>query len=373
MNVTDPTSTGRLVCGHESTERCVLTPKHIENDQTGTGRSVTVDIKQRNTTLISECQDCHTHGKEAEHLRVQELAKKIETHPHRAAFHADLQQNNVYNPFSENSKEMIRELAMWSYSSWAKLHQKYNVLTVFFIGIKELCTAFVDNAGFKANREEIIKWLRLDAIFIQDYVIKERRYPWCSTRQDRGAKRIPLGLECVEEMLQESRLPRWTFYRYSRSISQRSSSSRNTTRNRMVRRKSAKSGMNLQKKTIHTNSLQRKREDTKNNGVLLRTKQAKMGLWSFDLIFEPLSQWKIVYTTNQENQLKNPSIQVNKDAYDKDKKFSPKVACPAFELINIQDGIIGLQLQVPHGGAHLNRVGSELTIFFNLLKSLLFV
>ena len=39
-NVTDPTSTGRPVCGHESTERCVLTPKHVENDQTGTGRPV---------------------------------------------------------------------------------------------------------------------------------------------------------------------------------------------------------------------------------------------------------------------------------------------------------------------------------------------
>ena len=30
---------------------------------------------------------------------------------------------------------------------------------------------------------------------------KERRHPWCSTRQDRGKKRIPHGLECVEEML----------------------------------------------------------------------------------------------------------------------------------------------------------------------------
>ena len=29
-NVTDPTSTERPVCGHESTERCVLTLKHVE-------------------------------------------------------------------------------------------------------------------------------------------------------------------------------------------------------------------------------------------------------------------------------------------------------------------------------------------------------
>ena len=35
--VTDPTSTVRPVCGHESTKRCVLSPKHFEDDQTGTG------------------------------------------------------------------------------------------------------------------------------------------------------------------------------------------------------------------------------------------------------------------------------------------------------------------------------------------------
>ena len=45
-NVTDPTRTERPVCGHESTERCVLTPKHVERDQTSTGRPVTVDQKE---------------------------------------------------------------------------------------------------------------------------------------------------------------------------------------------------------------------------------------------------------------------------------------------------------------------------------------
>ena len=43
---------------------------------------------------------------------------------------------------------------MWSYSSCAKLHQKYNVLTVFFIRIKELSTALADDAWFTANPEE---------------------------------------------------------------------------------------------------------------------------------------------------------------------------------------------------------------------------
>ena len=52
----------------------------------------------------------HAVVKEAEHFRVQELVKKIESHPHREALQADLQQNNLYNPFSNNSKAMIREL-----------------------------------------------------------------------------------------------------------------------------------------------------------------------------------------------------------------------------------------------------------------------
>ena len=52
----------------------------------------------------------HSVAKEAEHLRVQELVHRFESHPHREALQADLQQNNVYNPFSKNSKEMIREM-----------------------------------------------------------------------------------------------------------------------------------------------------------------------------------------------------------------------------------------------------------------------
>ena len=62
--------------------------------------------------------------------------------------------------------------------------------------------------------------------------------------------------------------------------------------------------------------------------------------------------------------VEEPTIQVNKDEYNKDKKFSPKITSPAPELTNTQDGNIGLHLQVPRGGTHLNGVGSELTFFF---------
>ena len=61
---------------------------------------------------------------------------------------------------------------------------------------------------------------------------------------------------------------------------------------------------------------------------------------------------------------KSPFIQINKDAYNKDKKFSPKITSPALELTNMQDGNICVRLQVPRGGTHPNGVGSELTFFF---------
>ena len=95
----------------------------------------------------------HAVVKEAEHLRVQELVKKIESHPHREVLHADLQQNNVYNPFSKNSKAIIRGWRKWSYSSCAKLYLKYNVLTVFFIGTR------IDSGEDKDRRYPLGLWI----------------------------------------------------------------------------------------------------------------------------------------------------------------------------------------------------------------------
>ena len=61
--------------------------------------------------MTSECLDLpHAAVKQAENFRVRELVKKIESHPHRQALQADLQQNNVYNPFNDNSEAMIREM-----------------------------------------------------------------------------------------------------------------------------------------------------------------------------------------------------------------------------------------------------------------------
>ena len=72
---TDPTSTERPVCGHESTKRCVLTPEHVEDDETCTGRPVLVDQKEEHKIDFRVPGLSHSVVKEAEHLRVQELVK----------------------------------------------------------------------------------------------------------------------------------------------------------------------------------------------------------------------------------------------------------------------------------------------------------
>ena len=48
--------------------------------------------------------------KQAENLRVRELVKKNESHPHRQDLQADLQQSNAYNPFSGKSKKIIQDM-----------------------------------------------------------------------------------------------------------------------------------------------------------------------------------------------------------------------------------------------------------------------
>ena len=52
----------------------------------------------------------HSVVKQAENPRVRELVKKIENHPHRQDLQADLQQNSAYNPLSEKSKKMIKDM-----------------------------------------------------------------------------------------------------------------------------------------------------------------------------------------------------------------------------------------------------------------------
>ena len=150
---------GKPVCGNESTERCVLTPKHVENDQISAERPVTVDQKEEHKIDFRGPGLSHAVVEEAEHLRVQEHVKKIESHPHREAFHADLQQNNVYNPLSKNSKEMIRELDNVVLLELCETTPKSTMFSLsFFIGITELCYTCLIDSESRRNFEPNYEW-----------------------------------------------------------------------------------------------------------------------------------------------------------------------------------------------------------------------
>ena len=57
----------------------------------------------------------HSEVEQAEEVTVRQRVDKIEAHPHEENLQADLRQDNVYNPFSENSKKMIHELGNIEY------------------------------------------------------------------------------------------------------------------------------------------------------------------------------------------------------------------------------------------------------------------
>ena len=117
--------------------------ENVDADQTRTVRPVS----GQPTGLFTQLEEIDIHFrvsglphaivKQAENFRVRELVKKIESHPHREALQAVLQQNNVYNPFSNNSKAKIREMGNVELFELCETIPKCNVLNVVTLGIKE--------------------------------------------------------------------------------------------------------------------------------------------------------------------------------------------------------------------------------------------
>ena len=149
-----------------------------EEDQTGTVRP---EGGQESTRVEKLDIDFRVPGlshavvKEAEKFRVQELVKKIESHPHREALQADLQQKNVYNPFSNNSKAMIRELGNVELFELCETFPKVqcsHCLLYWNQGIV-YCTC----GQFLVESESRRKFHkpRLEALSIPHYVIKQGR------------------------------------------------------------------------------------------------------------------------------------------------------------------------------------------------------
>ena len=245
-----------------------MTPRHVENDQTGLVKPVTVDQKEEHKIDFRVTGLSHSVVKEAEHLRVQELVKRIETHPHRAALHADLKPNNVYNPFSKDSKEMIRELGnveLFELYETIPQMQCSHCLLYWNQGIV-YCTCGQCLIYIESRRN--FNRLRLDAISIPNYVIKKGATHVLDTARPRYKENTTWlgvrGRDAVRKSTPKVNTLQVFTIDFSEIQFIVNHNSQSDGQN-----KSAKSGMNLRKKTTHTNSLQKKREDAKDNCILL--------------------------------------------------------------------------------------------------------
>ena len=127
--------------------------------------------------------------KQTENSRVRELVKKIENHPHRQDLQADLQQHDAYNPFSEKSKRMIKDMSNAELFELCETNpevQCKECLLYWNQGIV-YCTCWDLLKESEANRG-ILQWT-LDLLSILNYVIKKGRphgHRFGKTQEQRG-------------------------------------------------------------------------------------------------------------------------------------------------------------------------------------------
>ena len=117
----------------------------------------------------------HAVVKQAENFRVRELVKKIESHLHREALQADLQQNNVNNPFSDNSKAMIREMSNVELFELCETIPKVQCSQCLLYWNQGVIYCTCGHLLVESESSQKIHKSRLDALSFPHYVIKKGR------------------------------------------------------------------------------------------------------------------------------------------------------------------------------------------------------
>ena len=117
----------------------------------------------------------HAVVKQAENFRVRELVKKIESHPHREALQADLQQNNVYNPSSDDSKAMIREMGNVELFEFCETIPKVQCSECLLYWIQGGIYCTCGHLLVESESSQNFGQWRLDALSIPHYVIRMER------------------------------------------------------------------------------------------------------------------------------------------------------------------------------------------------------
>ena len=128
-----------------------------------------IDIDFRVSGLL------HAVVKQAENFRVRELVKKTESHPHRDALEADLQHNNAYNPFSDNSKAMIREMGNVELFELCETIPKVQCSQCLLNWNRGVIYGTCGQLLVESESSRNFYKCRLDALSIPHYEIKKRR------------------------------------------------------------------------------------------------------------------------------------------------------------------------------------------------------
>ena len=118
----------------------------------------------------------HSIVKRAQSASVRELIQKIENHPNRHALQQDLRQNQSFNPFSPESKQMIHEVRNIELCELLEREPKEQCkvcLSYWDIGIVYCTCGHFLRKGRWANHQ-FVKYT-MDLFSIPDYVIKKGR------------------------------------------------------------------------------------------------------------------------------------------------------------------------------------------------------
>ena len=115
----------------------------------------------------------HAVVKQAEHFRVRELVKKIDRLFHRQALQANLQHNNVYNPFSKDSKEMIRELGNVELFELCETIPKVQCSECLLYWNQGVIYCTCGHLLVESESSQHFSQWRLDALSIPHHVIKK--------------------------------------------------------------------------------------------------------------------------------------------------------------------------------------------------------
>ena len=210
--------TERPVGGQESTKEIekgiyfdhenIQHPTRTERPEGGQESTKVVE----RSTLTSEYQDCHMQlwkkQNISEFASLWKWSKIIHIEKH---FKPTCSRRITSTTHSAKvRRRWSANWVMWSYSSWAKLFQKYNVLIVFF---KALCTALADNSWLKANPEQSLSQTetgctlypelgdkRKDAVMMLDMAKPENKIStmWPAMRGRDAARKLTLKVDILQ-------------------------------------------------------------------------------------------------------------------------------------------------------------------------------